>query len=122
MSDEIFGDVDTEGQDNAPKLVVPGRCVNSVEVELIEAMILSRDDPPMIWLDEDEIEDTLSDWQKWFGARLTLAEIIALSDILAPQGIGEFRRNICIARELGPNATKELYRIACQIEGIPSLL
>jgi hypothetical protein len=119
MSDS-FGETTEEQQAQRPTMSVPARPLNSVELELMEAKALDADGAaPIIWIDKDVNPETWNEQEfaDTFGP-VTLQEAKALQDIIFGEIEEKFRRQICIARELGADATLELYRVACEVEGV----
>jgi hypothetical protein len=120
--DEFFGNADTETK-RRPTLAVPGRALNTIEIEL-RGLMAQEPDAPAIWLDGDDDAPwtNAAEWETFFGTSLSLAEVLKLDDILQGKVIAKYAKQIVIARELGNTPTIELYRIACEVEGIPPLI
>ena len=129
MSNEFFPSaVDPAQQRRGGVMAVPGRAVNSVEIEIRELMQLEPETAPLIiWLDGDEAgEDGIwtnrAEWESWFGGPLTLAEAMKLSDIERGKLAEKYRHHLLLTRDLGPSGTVELYRVSCECAGIVPLL
>jgi hypothetical protein len=122
MSDEFFGELkDPDGE--RPLLVLwPLHAVNVIEQELnglmCEALSAEEHRAPMIWCeDESWNSDAYADY-----GPISVHEAIALRDIVHGDVQERFRRQLIVARELGKDATLELYLIACAAEGIDPIL
>jgi hypothetical protein len=139
MADDLIDDMlgkdrGTAPPENAYRICVHERCVNSVEAEVKER--LSRrmrgvlTELPVIFIDEATGElDTPSDgrpepWAAYFDGRIPkpwevadLAKDITALEARILDEAGYFQR-IAIARALGPRGTMEQYNEACKKAGL----
>jgi hypothetical protein len=126
MTDDFFGDAKDSGGEQRIIFAVPLHALNTVEIVLQERMIMDpTPTPPMIFLGDDDDDNqgwNADEFAKWFGAPMSLAEASALQDIIESEVTEKYRRQLIIARELGPKATLDLYRLACAIEDVPSII
>lgn len=101
MHEEIFGQSSEPEMRNGPRMVVPGRALNSIEVSLSEQagqagdLLPSLPSVPFIDGETGDIEG-----QDFEG--LPLRTVLDLRNLLLLEAERPFRRCIIIARELGP--------------------
>ena len=116
---ETFGEGSEPENRQPPKMVVPPRALNYIEIELqgqLDSELGSAPNPPFIDGESGDIEGDDYDGMSLRTA-LDLRNLILLD-------IGEkLRRQLVIARELGPIRTDggpftSEYEIACQLEGV----
>lgn len=124
MSDEFFGEM-SKPEGSRPILVRwPLHALNSLEGELIGLMraaeMIEEHRAPMVWIEDDEFKNA-DEWSKLYGP-LSAVEAMTMRDLIYGEVQERFRRQIIIARELGPSATLDLYLVACEFEGIPPML
>ncbi len=119
MRDDVFGDSSVQENRQPARMVVPPRALNYIEIELqgqLDGALASAPNPPFIDGESGDIEGDDYDGLPLRTA-LDLRNMILLD-------IGEkLRRQIVIARELGPIRTDggpftSEYEIACQLEGV----
>jgi hypothetical protein len=125
MGDDFFGDAGDPEGDRKLTVKWPLHAVNSIEIELFEAMHIAmadvEADAPMVFV-EDEAE---GEWNKEAYASygpITASDAIALRDIVYGSVQERFRRQLIVARELGKDAIPELYLIACELEQLPPMI
>ena len=118
MTDEIFGESSEPELTAAPKLVVPPRCLNFIEVTLI-GQLAGLDavvpQPPFV---EDDGSIESGEF-----AGLPLRTALDLRNLMLLDAEEILRRQIIIARELGPvrmdgGPFNSEYEIACIAEGV----
>jgi hypothetical protein len=119
---DTFGESDKIENERPAKMAVPSRCLNSIEMTLYGQMAgeaaKSVPAPPFIDGDSGAFENA----DEFDGMSLRLA--LDYRDLLLSDVQEKFRRQIVIARELGPTRqsgggpfTHE-YEIACALEGV----
>jgi hypothetical protein len=122
MHEEIFGQSSEPDLKRPPRLVVPQRCLNAIEVALIEqaghAADLLPSLPSLPFIDGESGDIEGQDFEG-----MPLRTVLDLRNLLLLEAEKPWRRCIIIARELGPERddggpfTSE-YEIACQAEGV----
>lgn len=121
MSKDVFGEPREPEGERPLKVKWPLRAANVIEQELMgrlgEEMWPAA--PPMIWIEDDEFKNA-HDYAEY--GELTVYEAMALRDIVMGDIEERYRRQLIVARELGGSATIELYRVACEVEGIAPVL
>ena len=103
-------------------MVVPGRCLNSIEVALIEqagqASDLLPSLPPLPFIDGETGDVEAQDFEG-----LPLRTVLDLRNLLLLEAERPFRRCIVISRELGPMRADggpfvSEYELACMAERV----
>lgn len=119
MRDDVFGESDKiEGQ-RPPKMVVPPRALNYIEIELqgqLDAALASAPNPPFIDGESGDIEGDDYDG-------MSLRTALDVRNMILLDIEEKLRRQLVIARELGPIRTDHgpsttEYEIACALEGV----
>ena len=122
MQSDIFGQSSEPELKRPPRLVVPARCLNSIELALIEqaghAGEMSPGLPSLPFVD-GETGDI--DGQDFEG--MSLRTVLDLRNLLLVEAENVFRRCIIVARELGPvrddgGPFASEYELNCAAEGV----
>jgi hypothetical protein len=118
----------TPGADVAPeppRMFVGERCINAIEIELTEGMMLEIQilSMPGIFIGEngelDEIRGDAEPWRKLFDGRVpTPMEAVVVKTECENLIVERYRDRIAIARSLGVRATQAEYVAACKREDI----
>jgi hypothetical protein len=117
--DEIFGNSSEPETRKPPRMMVPQRCLNSIEATLLGQISWDQNSwvpPPFIDGETGDIES--ADYEG-----MTLRTALDLRNMILLEAEEKFRRQIIIARELGPLRidggpfTSE-YELACAAEGV----
>jgi hypothetical protein len=120
---EFFGESREPEGERQLKVKWPLRPLNLVESAINgamgEALAIAECGVPMIFIENDEFANA-EQWAALFGP-VTVHEAIALRDIVLGDVQEKFRRQLIVARELGENASWDLYAVACEAEGIEIL-
>ncbi len=123
MSDDVFGEAPDAEREPRLKIIWPLRSVNVIEGALrgamVEAMMLAEHRAPPLFIEDDEWTNA-ADYAEQYG-ELTLHEAIGLQDVIYGDVQEQFRRQLIIARECGPNATLIDYVSACAAEDVNPL-
>jgi len=108
---DTFGEEKSEGERKIG-MAIPGRAVNAIEIELRGQLAEALATAPMsapLFIDDPEEND-------FDGLSLRTALDV---QSLVHTDVGErWRRQIIVARELGPTITTTQYETACALEGI----
>jgi hypothetical protein len=112
MRDAIFGDSSEPEHKRAPRIAVPQRTLNAIELTLIEQLGNAMDALPGL----PSLPFIEGGDQDFDG--LTLRAALDLRNLLFLEAQEIFRRNIVIALELDTTATVDQYEIACLAEGV----
>jgi|SRR5579862_175989 len=125
MSD-YFGETQQEQERQRPTMMVPGHVVNEIEFLLKEQMVLEMATEahraPIIWIEGDA--DNAWDQREWTAVYgpVTLTEARIIQDDVYGQIVERYRKQILLAISLGKEATRELYLIGCEADGIPPII
>jgi hypothetical protein len=120
--DEMFGGSNAPELKPAARLVVPARILNSIELSLIEQsgqavdLLLNLPSVPFVDGESGDIEG-----QDFEG--MSLRTVLGLRSMLLTEVQEKWRRQIIIAREMGPlrpdgGPSAKDYEIACMAEGV----
>lgn len=121
---ETFGD-ETEDQAERPiKIMLPLKPLNLIEQELSGRFIeeLSTRDVPVPFVDDDGSLENADDYIPCFGRPLNLDEAMTIRGLIEDDLLEKYRRQLIIARELGPKATLADYLLGCDAEQIIPLI
>jgi hypothetical protein len=125
MSDDFFGEAGDPEGDRKITVVWPVHATNGIEIELFEAMHIAETNEdsraPMVFVDDDAEGDWNKEDYASYGP-ITASDAITLRDIIYGEVQLRFRRQLIIARELGPDATLQLYLVACELENLDPIL
>jgi len=116
---ETFGDEREPASERQIKMIVPARAVNSTEIELrgmLAEAIAATPTVPFVDGDTGEFENAADH------GNLSLRTTLDVQNLVHGDIAEKFRRQITIARELGPKATMALYQTACLLEGVEPLI
>jgi hypothetical protein len=115
---EIFGQSKELEKKQPPRMVVPPRCLNSIEATLIAQLANSETCMPPPFIDGETGDIESKDYEG-----MNLRTALDLRNLLLLDAEEKLRRQIIIARELGPTRTDggpftSEYEIACAAEGV----
>jgi len=124
MTDAFFGEAKGDEQERQLKVKWPLRPLNLIEAELngamCEAMTLEEHRAPLVFIEDSQFANE-EEWTALYGP-MTAFEAMTMREIVFGGVAERYRRQLIIARELGANATLDLYLIACEVEGIDPIL
>ena len=118
-----FGELLQDPKEKPIKMAVPKRAANLIEIELRAMMheaITAHADVPLVFYEDDQHNG--DDFAAMFGRPLSLDEAMAIGGVMSEPVVERFRRQIAIASELGPRATKAEYIAACLLENVDPIL
>jgi hypothetical protein len=122
MQSEIFGQPSEPELKQGPRMVVPQRALNSIEVALVEQAGQAGDLLPSIpslpFVDGETGDIESNDFEG-----LPLRTVLDLRNLLLVEAEAPFRRCIVISRELGPMRADggpfvSEYELNCAAEGV----
>lgn len=120
---DYFGNAKDDAREPVLKIKWPLHSVNVIEGELmglmVEAGAIEEHRAPMVFVEDSEWNG--DDYAEVYG-ELTAFEALALRGIIGGEIAERFRRQLIVARELGADASPELYQIACEVEGIDPII
>ncbi|MGH6670745.1 MAG: hypothetical protein ACRECV_02070 [Xanthobacteraceae bacterium] len=103
-------------------MAVPAKPLNQIEHELKEKMEMETPPCPVPFVNDNGSVANADAFDDLLGRTPTLDEALALSQLLAEPAGSKYAMQIGIARELGPKCDRDLYLLACELEGIDPLI
>jgi hypothetical protein len=110
---DVFGDATTDTE-RPIHMAVAGTALNSVEMTLLgqlAGVVECAGTPPIPFIEEDDDNDDFDG--------LPLSTVLALRDMLMMDAESVLRKQVVIAREMGPGGSVNEYEIACAAESVP---